>query len=114
MTEYNTSNIIEMNYEFLVESFLNRKPLQNGPNYRGTYTTGHSLVVCGYEIARFWGNDLQIKYERMISIEIYNLLPNVKITIKYNVSYPEIYLNDVRMNYDSNDWIFVDSKKESQ
>jgi hypothetical protein len=104
--EYDASGITQMNFKPLVDSFVNRIPMGIGQPYRGNYTTGHSLFIYGYEIARFWGNDLQIKIETMISFDTYNLLPNVNLSTVNPTNYPKVYLNGVQIT-DFDNWIFV-------
>lgn len=104
--EYDASGITQMNFQPLVESFVNRIPMGLGLPHRGNYTTGHSLVIFGYEIARFWGNDLQIKIESMCSFDIYNMLPNVNLSTVNPTNYPKVYLNGVQIT-DFDNWIFV-------
>lgn len=107
--EYNASGITELNFKPLVDSFTNRTPFQLGLNYRGHYTNGDSLFICGYEIARFWSkwlNDLQIKIEPMVSFDTYNLIPNVYLSTVNPTNYPKVYLNGVKVT-DFDNWIFV-------
>ena len=103
--QYDTSGITEMNYQPLIVSFMNRIP-RYGSDHQRTYTTGHSLVISGYEIARFWGKDVQIKFESMIPSEVYNLIPGVNITFINPTDYPKVYLNGIEIT-DFDNWIFV-------
>jgi len=103
---YYPSGITQMNFKPLVDSFVNRIPMVIGLPLRGHYTTGHSLVIYHNEIARFWGNDLQIKIENMVSFDTYNFLPNVNLSTVNPTNYPKVYLNGIQIT-DLDNWIFV-------
>lgn len=103
--QYDASTIIELDYKPLVDSFMNRTSFQLGINYRGHYTNGDSLFICGCEIARFKESDLQIKIEPMIGFGVYNLIPNVNLLHDYPIS-KKVYFNGIEIT-DFDNWIFV-------